>query len=144
MVFQWQCSRWSQSSTGHALQELWIKVSLTIYWHLFFFIRACVTRVPNPINYMFTMHLHLSDGKCLSLQQETRPYDSGFPLGCCNSAISNLMERDPNCKYAAEKETFFSICDSIGNSTWGHGWSWWYCSMDDSMQRKVLICRASW
>jgi len=110
----------------------------------FFFIRACVPRVPNPINYMFTMHLHLSDGKRLSLQQETRPYDSGFPLGCCNSAISNLMERDPNCKYAAEKEIFFSICDSIGNSTWGHGWSWWYCYMDDSMQRKVLICRASW
>jgi hypothetical protein len=51
------------------------------------------------------MHLHLSDGKRLSLQQETRPYDSGFSLGCCNSAISNLMERDPNCKYAAEKAT---------------------------------------
>jgi hypothetical protein len=71
----------------------------------FFFLRTCVPRVPNLINYIFTIHLHLSDGKRLSLQQGTRPYDSGFPLGCCNSTISNLMERDPNCKYAAEKET---------------------------------------
>jgi hypothetical protein len=87
------------------LQEVWVKVSLTIYWHLFFFIRTCVPRVPKMINNIFTIHLHLSDGKSLSLQQETRPYDSGFRLGFCNSTISNLMERDPNCKYAAEKET---------------------------------------
>ncbi len=44
------------------------------------------------INYIFSMHLQLSNGKKLSLQQETRPYVSGFPLGCCDH--SSLMERD--------------------------------------------------
>ncbi len=37
--------------------------------------------------------------KLLSLQQETRPYVNGFPLGCCDH--SSLMERDPNYMWHA-------------------------------------------
>jgi hypothetical protein len=52
-----------------------------------FFMKTCVPRVPNMINYIFSMHLQLSNGKKLSLQQEIRPYVSGFPLGCCDHNI---------------------------------------------------------
>jgi hypothetical protein len=38
------------------------------------------------INYIFSTHLQLSNGKRLSLQQETRPYVGGFPLGCCDQS----------------------------------------------------------
>jgi hypothetical protein len=48
------------------------------------------------------MHLQLSNEKPLLLQQETRPYVSGFPLGCCDHSYiecncdhNSLMERDP-------------------------------------------------
>jgi hypothetical protein len=41
-------------------------------------------RVLKVINHIFSTHLQLSNGKQLSLEQETRPYVSGFTLGCCN------------------------------------------------------------
>jgi hypothetical protein len=45
----------------------------------FLFVRTYVPGVPNMINYIFSMHLQLSNGKQLFLQQETMPYGSGFP-----------------------------------------------------------------
>jgi hypothetical protein len=61
-------------------------------WHLswIFKIRTCVPRVPNMINYMFfiTVVADFSNGKWLSIQQETRPYIIGFPLGCLWSQLS--------------------------------------------------------
>jgi hypothetical protein len=46
----------------------------------FFLMRTCITRVPNMINYVFSMHVRLSNGKRVSMQQETRPYVSDFPF----------------------------------------------------------------
>jgi hypothetical protein len=52
--------------------------------YVLYFTRTCVRRVFYMINYMlFSMHLQLCNWK-LSLQQGTRPYVSGFPLGCCD------------------------------------------------------------
>jgi len=36
------------------------------------------------INYIFSPQLQLPNAKLLFLQQETRPYVCGFPLGCCD------------------------------------------------------------
>jgi hypothetical protein len=36
--------------------------------------KTCVRGVPNMINYIFSMHLQLSNGKQMFPQQETRPY----------------------------------------------------------------------
>jgi hypothetical protein len=49
---------------------------------LFFSMKTCVPRVLNMINYIFPMHLEFSNENWLSLQQETKPYVGGFPLGC--------------------------------------------------------------
>jgi hypothetical protein len=46
--------------------------------------RTCVLKVPTAINYIFSTHLQVPSGKQLYLQQETTPYVSGFPLGCCD------------------------------------------------------------
>jgi hypothetical protein len=48
------------------------------------YMRTYVLRVPNLINYIFSMHVQLSNGerKQLSLQQETMPYVNGFPVVC--------------------------------------------------------------
>jgi len=43
------------------------------------------------INYIFSTHLQLSNGMRLSLQQETRPYVGGFPLGCCVVVITEAL-----------------------------------------------------
>ncbi len=53
------------------------------------FMRTCVPRVPNMINYIFSPQLHLSNGKPLALPQETRPYASGF-------SIRPLWSHQPN------------------------------------------------
>lgn len=53
---------------------------------LIFFMKTSVPRVPNMMmSSIFSMPLQLSNGKCLSMQQETRLscYVSGFPLGHC-------------------------------------------------------------
>jgi hypothetical protein len=44
------------------------------------FTTTLVSRVANMINHIFSPQFHLSYEKQLSLQQETRPYVSGFPL----------------------------------------------------------------
>ncbi len=63
---------------------------------------TCVPRVLNVSNYIFPTHLQLSNGKWLSLRQETRLYVSGFCSGCCdhvhfvcNCDHRSLMERNP-------------------------------------------------
>jgi hypothetical protein len=48
------------------LQELWklrVKLCMTIKWHLSFFMGTSVQRVPNMINYIFSTHWQLSNGK---------------------------------------------------------------------------------
>jgi hypothetical protein len=47
-----------------------------------FKMRTCVPKGPNAINDIFSTHMQISNGNQLYLQQETRPYVSGFPLGC--------------------------------------------------------------
>jgi len=69
----------------------------------------CVASILNMINYIFSIHLQLSNGKWLSLQQETRHYVSGFPLGCCDHSI--LMERGPYC----------TTCQELMKSVGSHG-----------------------
>jgi len=54
----------SQTMTHHKMRSV------------LFFMRTCGPGVPNMINYMFSTHLQLSNGKQLFLQQETRPYVS--------------------------------------------------------------------
>jgi hypothetical protein len=54
----------SQTTTHHKMRSV------------LFFVRTCGPRVPNMINYIFSTHLQLSNGKQLFLQQETRPYVS--------------------------------------------------------------------
>jgi hypothetical protein len=39
-----------------------------------FFMKTCVLRVPNMINYIFSMHLQLSNGKLLFVQHKTRHF----------------------------------------------------------------------
>jgi hypothetical protein len=60
--------------------------------------RTCVPKVPNVINYIFSTHLQVSNGKQLYLQQQTRPYVSGFPLGCCDHR--SLMDWKDSLKVA--------------------------------------------
>ncbi len=74
---------------------MWVKLRLTIHGHLFFFSWIRVPKVLNMINYIISPQLQVSNGKWMPLQQETRPYVSGFPLGCCDH--SSLMERDRKC-----------------------------------------------
>jgi hypothetical protein len=75
-----------------------------IQYHLsFFFHENCVPRVPNMINYIFSPKLQLSNGNWPSLQNGTRPYVNGFPLGFCDHSTKHcvgchhisLMEKDP-------------------------------------------------
>jgi len=74
-------------------------VSQTVTHHtmtsVIFFMRICVPKVLNTINYIILPQLQVFNGKWMSLQQEIRPYVSGFPLHCCDH--SSLMERDPKC-----------------------------------------------
>jgi hypothetical protein len=72
--------------------------------YVIFFPRRCVPRVPNMINYIFSMHLQLSNGMesdCPYIKKQ-RPYVSGFPIWLlwsqhtmCNYNRSNLMEGNP-------------------------------------------------
>ncbi len=79
-------------SSIHQLKELWVKLWLTIQWHLsFFLMRTNVPTVANKLNYIFLSQLQLSNEKWLSIQHETRPYFNGFPFSCCDD--KSLMER---------------------------------------------------
>ncbi len=51
----------------------------------------------------FATQSNSPNGKPLSMQQETRPYVNGFPLGCsitmhtvCSCDVSSLVDRDPS------------------------------------------------
>jgi len=59
----------------------------------YFLKRKCARKVlPHMINYIFSTQLQLSNGKELSLQQESGPYVSDIPLGCCD-------QRNCVCRY---------------------------------------------
>jgi hypothetical protein len=59
-----------------------------------FFMRTCVPRIPNMINYIFSRYLQLSNGKRLSNDSQKRTHGvNDFSLGCCHH--NSLMERDP-------------------------------------------------
>jgi hypothetical protein len=71
-------------------------VTSTIFFHggIFFqkFSRNFITyemfsKFLTLIMYTFSTQLQLSNGKCMSIQQETRSCLSGFPLGCCDHNI---------------------------------------------------------
>jgi len=71
-------------------------VTSTIFFHgnIFFqkFFRNFITyemfsKFLTLIMYTFSTQLQLSNGKCMSIQQETRSCLSGFPLGCCDHNI---------------------------------------------------------
>jgi hypothetical protein len=47
----------------------------------------CFQRFLTLIMYTFSTQLQLSNGKCMSIQLETRSCLSGFPLGCCDHNI---------------------------------------------------------
>jgi len=75
------------------LWQLWVKMLLTTQRHLsVFFIRKCVPRVPNIINYIFSTHLHLYHGNRLSLSARNKALCQRHTL--CECDHSSLMERD--------------------------------------------------
>ncbi len=71
------------------------------------------------IDYKFSTHLQLSNGKRFTLQEETRPYDSGFPwllcvtvitaVLCCDQSSEQLDGKRPllDCWYQASTQGSF-------------------------------------
>ncbi len=57
------------------------------------FMRTCVPRVPNMINYIFSPQLGLSNESHWPCCKKQRPMPVAFPLGHCDHI--SLMEREP-------------------------------------------------
>jgi hypothetical protein len=119
----------SYHSSIDQLQELWelrVKWRWTILCHLSpFFTSTCVPRVLNMINYIFSSQWQLSNGKWLSLHQETRAYVMASPLGCCfHSYTQQPNGKRPNGKRpaaAAQIEHFRkSVADAAARVDWAN------------------------
>jgi hypothetical protein len=66
----------------------WLSIRVLWLQYLSFLLREHVfPGLLTWLKYIFSMHLQLFNDKQLSLQQETRSYVSGFPLGCCDCNI---------------------------------------------------------
>ncbi len=88
---------WLEELHWMSIFDLWMQMCSKAAWAQIFNMRTCVSRVSNMIDYIFSLHLQLSNGKQLSLHQETRPCNNGFPLGWCDH--SSLLEREPKNWY---------------------------------------------
>ncbi len=116
-----------------------------------FVTRTCVARVLDLINYTFSPYLQLSNGKWLSLQQETSPYVSDFPLGYCDH--STLMERDPKSVWPvrsnAKEHTLYKLHHKFmeehhqtDNSS-GEGFETSFCQLSHVEKKLIERCLKS-
>jgi len=72
-------------STIDQMQEVWVQLRLS--WHFLSFFHDCVVFQICSSNW----HVFNSVAALMFLQQETRPYVSGFPLRCCDHSYTAVI-----------------------------------------------------